>query len=337
MNYHRIYHKLIEFRKHNIPGVYEVHHIVPRCLSGGDDPENLVKLSPREHYLAHLLLVKMYPFEKKLLYALNMMSVGNVYQKRKMGNGSMYGRAKRKIYDEFRNRMKQTMIIRNIETMETRHLPKGNVIPEGWVRGNNLPTKSTFRYYNAETDQERMFHLGEHIPDGFNKGRRPSKRRYTRDGRVKWSDAHDYDSGEWFDKPVKSLKYINIRTGQAVYLTNVEEPPAGFVLNKMIGDRSMTCKHLLTGEYGMLTAQEYFENVYWLMAKLNQRHLFSTDIGLVRSKVEYIKKSGRSLNIQRYCEDNEDVVSEWLVNRSKLPREWIGKTWKSLGFFIVYV
>ena len=35
---------------------FEKHHIQPRSLGGSNDPENLVLLTPREHYIAHLLL-----------------------------------------------------------------------------------------------------------------------------------------------------------------------------------------------------------------------------------------------------------------------------------------
>jgi 5-methylcytosine-specific restriction endonuclease McrA len=38
---------------------YEAHHIIPRALGGSDNPENLVLLTEREHYLCHRLLVRM--------------------------------------------------------------------------------------------------------------------------------------------------------------------------------------------------------------------------------------------------------------------------------------
>lgn len=37
----------------------EGHHIIPRSLGGSNDPTNIVRLYPREHYIAHLLLWKM--------------------------------------------------------------------------------------------------------------------------------------------------------------------------------------------------------------------------------------------------------------------------------------
>lgn len=37
---------------------YEEHHIVPRCMGGSDEHENLVLLTAREHFIAHASLVK---------------------------------------------------------------------------------------------------------------------------------------------------------------------------------------------------------------------------------------------------------------------------------------
>jgi hypothetical protein len=40
-----------------VPGVrYERHHMLPRSLGGPDIKPNVVRLTPREHYIAHLLL-----------------------------------------------------------------------------------------------------------------------------------------------------------------------------------------------------------------------------------------------------------------------------------------
>lgn len=52
---------------------YESHHIIPKCLGGTNDKSNLVLLTAREHFVVHQLLVKMYPSEHKLVFALRMM------------------------------------------------------------------------------------------------------------------------------------------------------------------------------------------------------------------------------------------------------------------------
>ena len=41
-----------------VSGYYERHHIIPKSLGGNNHPENIVKLTAREHYIAHLLLMK---------------------------------------------------------------------------------------------------------------------------------------------------------------------------------------------------------------------------------------------------------------------------------------
>lgn len=61
MDYSKIYYNLIEHRKQNsLTGYVEQHHIIPKSLGGPDSPDNLVDLSAREHFVAHLLLTKMY-------------------------------------------------------------------------------------------------------------------------------------------------------------------------------------------------------------------------------------------------------------------------------------
>lgn len=62
MDYEQTYNRLIErARKRTISGYFESHHIVPKCIGGTNDPTNLVNLTAREHYIAHQLLVKIYP------------------------------------------------------------------------------------------------------------------------------------------------------------------------------------------------------------------------------------------------------------------------------------
>lgn len=53
---------------------YERHHIVPKCMGGGDKKENLIDLYAKEHYEAHRLLALENPDNDKLIYAWWMMS-----------------------------------------------------------------------------------------------------------------------------------------------------------------------------------------------------------------------------------------------------------------------
>jgi hypothetical protein len=85
MNYQAIYNSLIQRGKNRtLEGYSEKHHIIPRCMGGNDDSENLVKLTAREHFIAHRLLTKIYPDNHKLKSALFLMSrrkISKVYFK----------------------------------------------------------------------------------------------------------------------------------------------------------------------------------------------------------------------------------------------------------------
>ena len=63
-------------------GYYEKHHISPKCFGGTDELSNIVLLPARAHFIAHALLHKAYPDNKKLSHAFSMMIVNNKHQKR---------------------------------------------------------------------------------------------------------------------------------------------------------------------------------------------------------------------------------------------------------------
>lgn len=83
MDYINIYNRLIQrshgrkkLRKHSEGYVYyERHHIIPRCLGGSNDKSNLAFLTAEEHWIAHLLLVKINPGVDSLVYACQAMSM----------------------------------------------------------------------------------------------------------------------------------------------------------------------------------------------------------------------------------------------------------------------
>lgn len=55
-----VYNNIINRAKARVlDGYAENHHIIPRSLGGTDIPENLVRLTAREHFICHLLLTKM--------------------------------------------------------------------------------------------------------------------------------------------------------------------------------------------------------------------------------------------------------------------------------------
>lgn len=63
MDYQKIYTAFIADRKrveNDVQGYVERHHILPRSLGGSDDPSNVIRLTPEDHFFAHLLLAKIH-------------------------------------------------------------------------------------------------------------------------------------------------------------------------------------------------------------------------------------------------------------------------------------
>lgn len=67
MNYTKIYYQIINKGQNRTLEEYkEKHHIIPKCIGGNNEKENLVYLTSKEHFVCHLLLCKMYPNENCL-------------------------------------------------------------------------------------------------------------------------------------------------------------------------------------------------------------------------------------------------------------------------------
>ena len=87
MNYQKIYDSIIENRKtQTVKEEYsETHHIIPKSIGGSNNFNNLVILTGREHFICHLLLVKIYkntPNYYKMVKAFFMMQTESKNQHR---------------------------------------------------------------------------------------------------------------------------------------------------------------------------------------------------------------------------------------------------------------
>lgn len=57
MNYQKIYNQIIQKAQSRELNEYvERHHIIPKCMGGGNQKTNIVKLTAREHFICHSLL-----------------------------------------------------------------------------------------------------------------------------------------------------------------------------------------------------------------------------------------------------------------------------------------
>jgi len=104
LNYQNLYNQLIESRKLRLPDIkqyYENHHILPSSIRGSNKKENLIALTPKEHFIAHLLLFKFTTGKDKVKmgYALHMMTmVVNEHQDYRRINSRKFSKLKLIIY-----------------------------------------------------------------------------------------------------------------------------------------------------------------------------------------------------------------------------------------------
>lgn len=106
MDYKRHYDLLIEKRKKHIviEDYYENHHIIPKCMGGNDSIDNLVRLTSKEHYIAHMLLYKHYK-TSKLAHAWFSMLRCDTNQKR-FFTSKQYERARKAHIEVLKKEMK---------------------------------------------------------------------------------------------------------------------------------------------------------------------------------------------------------------------------------------
>lgn len=144
MNYVTIYDNLInraKIRKTDL-GYYEKHHVIPRCLGGNDNKDNIVKLTAREHLVAHLCLVKMYPGNHALVKAAVMMSCGS----------HQHNRSKNRRYEWLRKK--------HSYAMSDSQSGKGNSqYGTVWV------------FNKVQSKKIKVTELTEYLDAGWNKGR----------------------------------------------------------------------------------------------------------------------------------------------------------------------
>ena len=165
MNYQKIYNDLIQNAKDQklLNEQYvEFHHIIPKSLNGTDDNENMVALTARQHYIAHMLLVKIAEERnnlqeyKKMLYAFNCMKWGRLNGKRTFKyNSRLYQRLKEK-FSELRisimsskNPMSGKIWICNFDLEESQIWDANLPIPDGWIKGRH--SKEQFKFLKKQT------------------------------------------------------------------------------------------------------------------------------------------------------------------------------------------
>lgn len=167
MNYQRVYDQIIDRAKNRIlEGYLEEHHIIPKCLGGSNDKNNLVKLTAREHFICHFLLINMYPNETKLQYAFWLMcNIKNSHQSdRYIPSSRLYEYGKQLHSNNMKRRKGIKQGPRSQETREKiSNSKKGKSVPktQEWKDNRSKAMKKAYE------DGTRVSNKGKQMPEWF--------------------------------------------------------------------------------------------------------------------------------------------------------------------------
>lgn len=224
MNYKSIYTKLCDKGKIKVKEpdtFYERHHIIPRSFGGNNSTENITVLTLKEHYIAHRLLVALYPESIKMQLALwNMCNISpsNAKYERYKPSARIYDRLR----SDYMNRCKgdnHPLKGRKMEQWQKDFLrevnigkkhPTASLKLKGRKQSEERKQKARDRIISQETiDKLKSY---KHTPESRKKISEASKRPCKEETRRKISEAQRGREGRG-KKPVlqfsKTGKFIN--------------------------------------------------------------------------------------------------------------------------------
>lgn len=157
MDYQKIYNSLIDRARHRCLESYtENHHIVPRCMGGSDKQINLVSLTAEEHYLAHQLLVKIYPDNHMLAKAATMMIAQRPSNKLYGWVRRRHAKAQSECQRGEGNSQFGSRWIHNLELRDSTKIPNTDPLPKGWEEGRVIDFDKALAKQQAKFDRIKL-------------------------------------------------------------------------------------------------------------------------------------------------------------------------------------
>lgn len=105
-------------------GYIEQHHILPKSFNISDinNKENLVMLTPKEHFICHLCLAKMFvgSLKNKMIHALWRLKSKNQYQENRYFNSRLYSQIRIKNFDK-------SLYVRVYKKEKVKYITKDNI------------------------------------------------------------------------------------------------------------------------------------------------------------------------------------------------------------------
>jgi len=179
---------------------YENHHIIPKSLGGGDNVQNLVLLTGREHFIAHLLLVKMLEGKQKrsmfraLIRMLEIAKDGKKYEYIRKIIANFYKGENNPAYGKIWITNPNTTDSKLVSRLEFREMYEKNGYIIGLSKQQGGFTKgSKIKINNGVV--EKMLDKGEDIPEGWVFGRiNPAPKTHMDNMRILYKKSNKYSS-----------------------------------------------------------------------------------------------------------------------------------------------
>jgi hypothetical protein len=171
MNYTKIYNQLMERAKGRKPekgGYYESHHIIPTCMGGSNDKSNKVKLTYREHFIAHWLLHRANPTNKSLAASFHIMAFGTSWRNARKERGNEWTPSSRQLEEA---KMSKVMERRGTKHSEEtrRKISESNKGKVGGRAGVKMSEESKEKMRLAKLGKKRSDEVKKRISEGKKK------------------------------------------------------------------------------------------------------------------------------------------------------------------------
>ena len=199
--YTKWYFQIIERSfKRETPLVYEKHHIIPSSIGGKDVSNNFSLLTPREHYLVHLLLTRMCiktNHVKKMIYAADMMLCRFFHKQRTSRLYEYISVTRRQLQSKRNKKDNSHSRLHSIENTEKAAITKVSRKYTAWNNGvSNI---------NGASNGKRGEYKVRELATG--------RRRYYLDNT--WTWAYQQSDGSWYireklTKHCKNYKEIKV-------------------------------------------------------------------------------------------------------------------------------
>lgn len=176
MDYRKIYSAFIASRKsisHARDAYTEKHHIQPRSLGGSDDPENLVRLTPEDHYFAHLLLAKIHGGSQwRALHAMAYLIRKGTERRSRLHLRFAFGHVRRSLAEHYREASSgQNGAMADKRFHEVRHFDGRVMVGRRFYleKRTGVPRQQLSAIFRGEKKSAHGWYVPYHNPNGLDR------------------------------------------------------------------------------------------------------------------------------------------------------------------------